>query len=147
MIYHWGHTYSPNDLILGRNNVNVPNEVFDESHNDYKRYQFVNKVVTSFWKKWNRDFFHTLIIRQKWHVKTRNVKIGDIVLVQDTNSLKGKWKLAQVIETFVGSDSIVRNVTIRYKLNKPGMNYNGQADSTVNRSVHSLVIILLVEEQ
>ena len=98
-------------------------------------------------KKWNRDFFHTLIIRQKWHVKTRNVKIGDIVLVQDTNSLKGKWKLAQVIETFVGSDNIVRNVTIRYKLNKPGMNYNGQADSTVNRSVHSLVIILPVEEQ
>ena len=137
----------PNDLILGRNNVNVPNEVFDESYNDYRRYQFVNKVVTSFWKKWNRDFFHTLIIRQKWHVKTRNVKIGDIVLVQDTNSLKGKWKLAQVVETFVGSDSIVRNVTIRYKLNKPGMNYNGQADSTVNRSVHSLVIILPVEEQ
>ena len=137
----------PNDLILGRNNVNVPNEVFDESDNSYKRYQFINKIVTSFWKRWNRDFFHTLIVRQKWHVKNRNVRIGDIVLVKEANALKGKWKLAQVSKTFIDSDDIVRNVTIRYKLNKPGIKYEGQSDSTVNHSVHSLVIILPIEEQ
>ena len=137
----------PNDLILGRNNINVPNEIFDESSNDFKKYKFINKIVSSFWKKWNRDFFHTLIVRQKWHVKSRNVRIGDIVLVQDANSVRGKWKLAQVIKTYVGSDDKVRNVTIRYKLNKSGTTYHGQNDSIVNRSVHSLVIIIPIEEQ
>ena len=137
----------PNDLILGRNNINVPNEMFDESSNDFKKYKFINKIVSSFWKKWNRDFFHTLIVRQKWHVKSRNVRIGDIVLVQDANSLSGKWKLAQVIKTHVGSDDKVRDVTIRYKLNKSGTTYHGQNDSIVNRSVHSLVIVIPIEEQ
>ena len=77
----------------------------------------------------------------------RNVRVGDIVLVQEKNSFKGKWKLAEVIHTYAGSDDKVRNVTIRYKLNKSGPKYHGQADSIVNRSVHSLVIILPVEEQ
>ena len=36
----------------------------------------------------------------------------------------------------------VRKVTIRYKLNE-----DGKKDSTVERSVHSLVLILPIEEQ
>ena len=137
----------PNDLILGRNNIRVPNETFDESCDDRKRYQFINKIVVSFWKKWIRDFFPSLIIRQKWHVQRRNVKVGDIVLVLDKNSIIGGWKLAQVVRTFVGSDGKVRNVTLRYKNYKPGFIYKGQNDSTVNRSVTSLVLILPIEEQ
>ena len=137
----------PNDLILGRNNIKVPDGIYDESNNDFKRYKFINEIVTSFWNKWHRDFFPTLIVKQKWHVNVRNVKVGDIVLVKETNSFKGTWRLAEVIHTYFGSDDKVRNVTIRYKLNKSGSNYHGQTDSTVNRSVHSLVIILPVEEQ
>ena len=53
----------------------------------------------------------------------------------------------QVIKSFTDSDNFVRNVTIRYKLNKSGKSYKGQKDSTVNRSVHNLVIILPIEEQ
>ena len=137
----------PNDLILGRNNIKVPDGIYDESNNDFKRYKFINEIVTSFWNKWHRDFFPTLIVKQKWHVNVRNVKVGDIVLVKETNSFKGTWRLAEVIHTYFGSDDKVRNVTIRYKLNKSGPDYHGQTDSTVNRSVHSLVIILPVEEQ
>ena len=86
-------------------------------------------------------------MRQKWHVSKRNVRVGDIVLVQDKNALKGVWKLAQVAKTHYGSDNMVRNVTLRYKLNKNGSNYVGQSDSFIDRSVRSLVIILPIEEQ
>ena len=89
-----GSYLCPNDLILGRNNIRVPHGIFDDSDNIVKRYQFINQVVNSFWKKWQRDFFPTLIIRQKWHVKRRNVRVGDIVLVQDMDAFKGVWKLA-----------------------------------------------------
>ena len=137
----------PNDLILGLNNNEAPNETFEESDNIVKRYQFINQVVFSFWKKWTRDFFPTLIVRQKWHVDRRNVMIGDIVLLQDNNSLKGNWKLAQVVKTIIGSDNMVRDVTVKYKIIKSGREYKGQSDITVNRSVHSLIIVLPVEEQ
>ena len=86
-------------------------------------------------------------MRQKWHVCKRNVRVGDIVLIQDKNALKGVWKLAQVVKTYYGSDHMVRNVTLRYKLNKSGPNYIGQSDSLVDRSVRSLVIVLPIEEQ
>ena len=52
-----GSYLCPNDLILGRNNSRVPAGIFDQSCNDIKQYQFINQIVSSFWKKWNRDFF------------------------------------------------------------------------------------------
>ena len=142
-----GSYLCPNDLILGRNNVRVPHEVFDESNKVLRRYQFINQIVDLFWKKWQRDFFPTLIVRQKWHVIQRNVRVGDIVIVQDKNAFKGVWKLAQVSKVYHGSDKLVRNVTLRYKINKNDPNYVGQPDSFIDRSVRSLVIILPVEEQ
>ena len=36
----------------------------------------------------------SLIVRQKWHVESRNVQAGDIVLVEDLNALRGDWKIA-----------------------------------------------------
>ena len=94
-----------------------------------------------------KRFFPTLIVRQKWHINRRDVNVGDIVLVQDKNALKGVWKLAQIIKTFRGSDDKIRNVTVRYKVTKAGHKYVGQPDSLMNRSVRSLVIILPIEEQ
>ena len=49
-----------------------------------------------------RDYFPTLIVRQKWHVATRNVKLGGVVLVQDSNVVRGRWRLAEVISANAG---------------------------------------------
>ena len=46
----------PNDLLLGCNTNNVSNEVFNESDNITRRYQFINQIVVSFWNKWKRLF-------------------------------------------------------------------------------------------
>ncbi len=58
-----------------------------------------------------------------------------------------KWNLAQIAEATPSEDGKVRNVTIRYKNPKPGMKYEGEPDMMVKRSVHKLVVLLLVEEQ
>ena len=142
-----GSYLCPNDLLLGRNNKRVPKGIFDTSEGTNKRYQFINKIVSSFWKKWTRDFFPTLIIRQKWHVESRNLREGDIVLVQEKTALKGSWKLAEVCKAHISKDGKVRNVTLRYKLNDDTQLYKGKMDSNVERSVHSLVLILPIEEQ
>ncbi len=36
------------------------------------------------------------IIRQKWHVDKRNVCVGDVVMIQDSNSVRGQWKVGRV---------------------------------------------------
>ena len=142
-----GSYLCPNDLILGRANVRVPEGLFDNNANIKTRQNFINTIVNSFWKKWMRYYFPTLVIQQKWHCDRRNLKIGDIVLVQDSNAIKGSWKLAEVCEVLPSSDGKIRDVQIRYKIQGEEGDYEGQQDMKVYRSVHKLVLILPLEEQ
>ena len=89
-----------------------------------------------------RDFFPTLIVRNKWHAEKRNVRVGDIVLVKNINVIRGQWKFAQVVTAAPGSGGKVRNVSLRYKSGQPGVKYHGQRDSFIDRSVHDIVAIL-----
>ena len=50
----------------------------------------------------------------------RNLKKGDIVLIQDSNKIRGQWKLGKVSEVFPGEDGIVRKVHVIYKNPKQG---------------------------
>ena len=43
----------------------------------------------------------------------RNVKVGDIVLLMDKQREKAQWPLARVIQTFPGSDGLVRTVEVK----------------------------------
>ena len=74
--------------------------------------EYIERIVSFFWKKWQRDYFPTLLVRQKWHVESRNVKFGDIVLLQASNSLKGSWRRGRVITANAGRDGKVWDVTI-----------------------------------
>lgn len=137
----------PNDLLLGHNNLPVPTGAYATNEDPRRRLEFIQSIVSSFWKKWQRDYFPTLFIRQKWHVERRNIRVGDIVLVQDPNPVRGKWKLAQVSKVEESRDGVVREVKLRYKMCKPGNHYQGTKYKTINRSVHRLVVLLPVEEQ
>ena len=89
-----------------------------------------------------RDYFPSLIIRQKWHTSKRNLQKNDIVLLQEANQIRGTWNLGKVSEVYPGKDSEVRNVDVKYKLNN-----NSHDFTTVRRAIQRLVVILPVEEQ
>ena len=108
---------------------------------------FNDKIVNSFWKKWTRDFWPSLIIRQKWHFEKRNLRVGDLVIFQDSNLIKNCWKLGEIVIAEKSKDGKVRNVSIRYKPKKIGKSYKGQKDVIITRSAHKLVVILPAEEK
>ena len=140
----------PNDLLLGRSTSRVPSGPFGQTDNPRRRYEFIQKVVNNFWRKWTRDYFPSLIIQQKWHTAKRNLKTGDIVLIQDSNQIRGQWKLGKVCEVFPGEDGRVRKVQVSYKNPKPGEpphKYTGRGYVTVERSVNRLVLLLPVDEK
>ena len=83
---------SPNDLLLGRSSANVPQGPFKERCSNKHRLDFIQSIVQQFWKRWIRDVFPNLVIQPKWHVEKRNVRVNDVVLIQDTNELRGKYK-------------------------------------------------------
>lgn len=72
--------------------------------------------------KLQRDYFPTVLIRQKLQTARRRVKVGDVVLVQDCNAFRDIWKLAQIIQADPRRDGIVRDVKLRHKLVKAGRN-------------------------
>ena len=141
-----GTYLSPNDLLLGRSTSKVPNGPFKESLNPNHRFEFVQQIIEAFWKKWTRDYFPSLLVQKKWHNSQRNVQIGDIVLLQDSNQVRGNWKLAKVSKVFPGIDGKVRNVEVEYKNPSPDealKKYRGRGYATAKRPVQRLVVLVL----
>ena len=137
-----GAYLSPNDLLLGRTQINPPQGEWSDSSRLASRFLFLQRIITSFWKKWHRDYFASLLIRQKWHHEKRNLRIGDIVIVQEENPVRGTWKLAEVIGVQPSTDGRVRDVTLRYKPQLDGNRYKSRPDIIIKRSVHRLVLII-----
>ena len=139
--------FCPNDLILGRASTKVPAGKFDTDPNPRKRFLFVQSLAQQFWKRWHTYYFESLIIQQKWHTACRNLRVGDVVLVADSNSLRGDWKLAEVSEATPAQDGLVRDVEVRYKKLDDKLNYIGATDIKIRRPVQRLVLVVPVEEQ
>ena len=103
----------PNDLLLGRATPEVPQGPFQETKDPRQRVEFVQKIVKSFWKRWIRDVFPSLVPQKKWHMDRRNVQPNDTVMVAESNAIRGKWNIGRILEVFPGPDGRVRNVKVK----------------------------------
>lgn len=96
-------------MLLGRTSGKVPTGIVKVEWNSSKgRLDFIARIVISFWKKWQRDYFHTLTVRQNWHLSQRNVRSDDVVFHEDKDADTGKWKLAQIKSVEPSRDGRVR---------------------------------------
>ena len=103
----------PNDILLGRASSKIPQGPFRETRDPRKRVEFVQRIVDDFWKHWQRDVFPALVPRRKWNADRRNVRVNDVVVVENPNVVRGNWTIGKVIEVFPGKDSKVRNVRVK----------------------------------
>ena len=126
----------PNDLILGLSTNHVSQGPFEENANMKRRLDFIQEIVGNFWKRWSREIFPNLVIEPKWHVERRNLQVGDVVMIQDSNAIRGEWKIGVVVNVLESKDKRVRNVEVKYK--------NGETDITVKRAVQRLIVIVPV---
>ena len=110
-----GSYLCPNDLILGRASPEVPQGPFKERTSNRYRFDFLQQIVDAFWKSWSRRVFPSLVIQPKWHTKSRNIQNGDVVMVENSNSIRGKWKLAVVKEAMTSKNGRVRRAILEYK--------------------------------
>ena len=60
------------------------------------RYRLIHHVSVTFWEKWCVLVGPGLVLRQKWHQKSRNLKVGDLVMIADPSKFNAKYKLAIV---------------------------------------------------
>ena len=108
-----GSYLCPNDILLGRSSSRVPQGPFRETKNPRLRVEFVQKIVDSFWERWTRDVFPSLIPRKKWNAGKRNVRVDDFVIVQTPNAIRGNWHIGRIVDVYPGQDGKVRNVRVK----------------------------------
>ena len=131
-----GSYLCPNDLLLGRSSSHIPQGPFQERCSNNYRIDFIEKVTQCFWNRWTREVFPSLVINPKWHTESRNVKVGDVVLIEDSNALRGKWKMGVIVEAPLSQDGRVRKASIAYK----------NPSETVLRPVQKLIVIVPNDE-
>ncbi|XP_078384112.1 uncharacterized protein LOC144666577 [Oculina patagonica] len=87
----------PNDILLGRASSTVPQGPFRRKENPRHRFEFCQKIVDSFWKKWARDVLPHLVPRKKRNAERRNVAVNDFVILADSNAVRGKWSAGRIL--------------------------------------------------
>ena len=66
----------------------------------------------------------------KWYRPSRNLSVGDIVILQGETLAPTRWPLAKVLQVHPGKDGIVRVVTIK------------MSTGIYKRPVHKLALLL-----
>ncbi|XP_055918431.1 uncharacterized protein LOC129950523 [Eupeodes corollae] len=105
---------TPNHFLLGRSSASAPIGVFDK--NDLllrKHWRASQHLADSFWRRWRQEYLPTLNRRTKWLQKGEGVKVGDMVFIVDSNSVRGSWPKGVVTQVFPGEDGVVRVVEVR----------------------------------
>lgn len=87
----------------------------DNNHSLPTRWRLTEKMFKDFWRQWSTTYLQSLQGRSKWHYQTKNIEVGDIVLVQDDHIPPARWLLGRVTKTHPGSDGRVRVVTLKTK--------------------------------
>ena len=135
---------SPIQLLTFKSDVVFPppgefqkNDVYCRRH--WRRVQYLSN---EFWSRWRTEFLASLQERQKWNGVSRNMMVGDIVLVKDSEifTRRNGWPMARVEEVFPSDDGLVRKVRLRVA--------HKQADKTrsLERPVTKLVLLVKADE-
>ena len=61
----------------------------------HQRFRIVQYIADKFWKRWIVEYPKTIMKRSKWYVSRRNFSPGDIVMIVDTFTPRGKWPLGK----------------------------------------------------
>ena len=125
---------TPGHFLIGRPLESLPDPAFSyRSISLLCRWHLCQSLVCHFWQRWYRENITTLRRFTKWHRPSRNVQLGDVVILQENGLVPGKWPLARITEVHTGRDGLVRVATIK------------TANGTYKRPITKLAVLLPCE--
>lgn len=81
--------------------------------NRLSRWQMVQHMHQSFWKRWHEEYLHRLQQRPKWLDPAKPIQEGSLVLLKDENAPPLQWKRGRVTQVHPGRDGVPRVATVR----------------------------------
>ena len=93
--------------------LSAPIGDFDANDLSNKHWKRVQGLADAFWKRWRHEYLTTLQPRKKWHSERRNLQVGDVVLLKDSQVKRTEWPTGLVVKTVPGQDARVRKVEVK----------------------------------
>ena len=91
---------SPNHFIIGETNANLTSGQFDNSQINYrKKWKNGQAATNTLRNRWRKEYLPTLTQRKKGLVHNRIFKIGDFIIINESNVPRSYWPLGRIIET------------------------------------------------
>uniref|UniRef100_A0ABD2WYW1 Integrase catalytic domain-containing protein n=1 Tax=Trichogramma kaykai TaxID=54128 RepID=A0ABD2WYW1_9HYME len=104
---------TPAHPLIGESSVVIAEPpLTDKKLSLLDRWQRVTQITQAFWERWCSEYLLSLQKRNKWLNATKNLCVGDIVLIKDEVLPCARWPLARVTEVHPGGDGLVRTVTV-----------------------------------
>ena len=105
---------TPGHFLIGR-----PIEALPDPSTSYqsisllRRWHLCQNLTRHFWKRWSTEYLGIIRKYVKWHHPSRNMKVGDVVILQEDNLFPTKWPIGRIVDTHPGKDGFVRILTIK----------------------------------
>ncbi|XP_070532936.1 uncharacterized protein [Ptychodera flava] len=117
---------TPSQLIVGRTITTLPyddinvDELRDPNYMSQtvleKRSHRLSRLLEQFHARWSNEYLTALKERDFNCVRgstTNEIKVGDVVLIHDSQKKRAQWKLAIVQKLNAGNDGLVRSAEIK----------------------------------
>ncbi|CAB3998687.1 Hypothetical predicted protein [Paramuricea clavata] len=76
----------------------------------------IAKAKNNAWKRWQREYVHSLMESQRVNGKPVNApEVGEVVLVVGEEKNRSEWKKGKVVRQVKGKDGVVRGVVLLHK--------------------------------
>lgn len=86
---------TPAQILIGRNLQSSPTKAVSNvettSSAITKRFQYHQRLVNQFWKRWNTEYLKSLIPLKKWLDVSQAIHTGDLVLISEDHVSRGQW--------------------------------------------------------
>ena len=99
-------------------------------------------LANQFWSRWKKEFLQNLQRRSKWSGVSRNLRIGDIVLINEENTPRNQWHMGRIVELHVDEDGLVRQTKLM--VGTSTLNSKGKREERIKyleRPIHKLVLL------
>ena len=107
---------TPNHFLIGRPNPNLtPCVVYDNDVSHRRRWKQLQAFTNQFWDRWTKEYLPSQTTRSKWFIERDNIKVGELVLLLEKRSDRGKWPIGRVTNVFPSDDGLVRKIEVQTK--------------------------------
>ena len=105
---------TPGHFLVGRPLESLPDPCLSyRSFSLLRRWHLCQALVRHFWKRWSAEYLTSLQKFSKWHRPSKNLAVGDVVVLREDGMVPTKWPIARIVGVHTGKDGVVRVATVK----------------------------------